>query len=77
MVRHPRLRHVEAFLVEQNGTQGVCLRDPFRYTDAMLFVPAGLVPLLQLLDGSRSLEDIRGKFSGCSVSRSPWRISES
>lgn len=61
MVRHPRLRHVEAFPVEQNGTQGVCLRDPFRYTDAMLFVPAGLVPLLQLLDGSRSLEDIQGE----------------
>lgn len=61
MVYRPCLRHVEAFPTEQNGTHGIFLRDPFRYTEATLFVPNGLLPLLQLMDGFRSLEDIQAE----------------
>ena len=59
VVHHPRLRHLEAYPTEQNGTPGIFLRDPVRYTESTLFIPNGLVPLLQLMDGSRSLEDIQ------------------
>ena len=60
---HPRLRPVEAFPVEQNGTRGICLRDPHRYSESMLFVPEGLIPLLQLMDGSRSLGDVQAELT--------------
>ncbi|MEE8110237.1 MAG: AmmeMemoRadiSam system protein B [bacterium] len=59
MTTGPRLRAVEAFPVQQNGTQGICLRDPLRYTEAILFIPLGLVPLLQLMDGTNDLRDIQ------------------
>ncbi|MFQ5693348.1 MAG: hypothetical protein ACE5IM_09935, partial [Nitrospinota bacterium] len=61
MAARPRLRPVEAFPVQQNGTQGICLRDPLRYTEAILFVPRGLVPLLQMFDGSRDVGDIQAE----------------
>lgn len=60
---HPRLRPVEALPLEQNGTRGICLRDPHRYSESMLFVPEGLIPLLQLMDGSRSLGDVQGELT--------------
>ncbi len=61
---HPRLRPVEAHPLEQNGTRGICLRDPHRYSESMLFVPEGLIPLLQLMDGSRSLGDMKAELRG-------------
>ena len=56
---HPRLRPVEALPLEQNGTQGICLRDPHRYSESMLFVPEGLIPLLQLMDVASRKDEIR------------------
>jgi AmmeMemoRadiSam system protein B len=61
MSTRPRLRHVEAFPVQQNGTQGIALRDPFRYTEGIIFVPVGLLPLVQLMDGTRDLGDIQAE----------------
>lgn len=52
---------MEAFPAQQNGTKGICLRDPFRYTETMLFVPLGLIPLLQMMDGSRDIRDIQAE----------------
>ncbi|MFQ5913053.1 MAG: AmmeMemoRadiSam system protein B [Nitrospinota bacterium] len=59
----PPLRAVEAFPVRQNGATGICLRDPLRYTEAVLFIPMGLIPLLQLIDGTRDLGDIQAEVT--------------
>jgi AmmeMemoRadiSam system protein B len=58
----PRLRAVEAFPATVEGQPVVCLRDPSGVTDAVLTVPRPLVPLLALLDGTRSLLDVQAEI---------------
>ena len=38
---------------------GLLIRDPFRFSDAVLIVPPGLVSCLQLFDGEHSELDLR------------------
>jgi hypothetical protein len=58
----PRLRHVDAFPVQQDGQQYVCLRDPLRFTDRVLTVSMAALPILRCLDGRHSLQDIQTEF---------------
>jgi AmmeMemoRadiSam system protein B len=44
------------------GQQGILLTDPLGITESSLFVPAALVPLLPLIDGSRDLGTLRTGF---------------
>lgn len=55
----PRLRPVEPVPVEIEGRSSVALRDPEELADDTAVVPAGVLPLLGLLDGTRTLRDIQ------------------
>jgi AmmeMemoRadiSam system protein B len=55
----PRLRAVEAFPVQVDGREVICLRDPSGVTEAVLSVPRALLPVLALFDGTRSLVDVQ------------------
>ena len=54
-----KLRPVEATPAEHQGQRMLMLRDPLRLSEAVLFAPMALVPVLSLLDGSHTFEDIR------------------
>jgi AmmeMemoRadiSam system protein B len=55
----PRLRALEAFPVEHDGERCIALRDPAGFTDQIAVLPAALLDLVSLFDGSHSVEDIR------------------
>ena len=56
-----RLRPVEATPAEHRGQRMLRLTDPLRLSEAVLFAPMALVPVLSLLDGSHTFEDIRAQ----------------
>jgi AmmeMemoRadiSam system protein B len=58
----PRLRPVETFPAEVRGEQVLCLRDPEGVTDAVLSVHRSLLPILALLDGTRSLVEVQAEI---------------
>ncbi|MCX7825961.1 MAG: AmmeMemoRadiSam system protein B, partial [Verrucomicrobiae bacterium] len=58
----PKLRMVEAFPVQHDGREMIMLRDPLRWTENILFVPAGLLPILQRFDGDHSVLDIQAEI---------------
>ena len=58
-MENPRLRPLEAFPVEHERRQMICLRDPHGYLEEPIFVPTELVSILQHLDGTNSLSDIQ------------------
>jgi AmmeMemoRadiSam system protein B len=57
----PRIRPVEAFPATLDGQPVMCLRDPTGVTEAVLTVPRPLLPILALLDGTRSLIDVQAE----------------
>ncbi len=59
---YPRLRPLEAFPAMVSGQEVVCLRDPLRYSEAVVYVPAQTASILGLLDGEHSLLDIQEAF---------------
>ncbi|HWP85396.1 MAG TPA: AmmeMemoRadiSam system protein B [Terriglobia bacterium] len=42
---------------------GLLLRDPFRYSEAMLVIPPALLPVLACLDGKRTDQEVRALLS--------------
>jgi MEMO1 family protein len=58
----PRLRAVEAFPVEQEGERYIALRDPAGYTSAVVMLPAGLLDILALLDGTHDVGGIQAEI---------------
>jgi len=60
---HPKLRNVDAFPVQQNGQQLICLRDPLHFSTSVLTVSPAAVPILRCLDGKHSLRDIQAEFA--------------
>ena len=54
-----KLRPVEATPAEHQGQRVLRLTDPLRLSEAVLFAPVALVPVLSLLDGRHTFEDIR------------------
>jgi AmmeMemoRadiSam system protein B len=63
MMDAPRLRPVEAFPVEHDGSRFVALRDPAGYTASILMLPPALVELVALFDGQRSVVDIQAELA--------------
>jgi hypothetical protein len=55
----PKLRPVEAFPVEIDGQQLVCLRDPLQFAAESLLVAHPAFFILTLLDGTRSMIDVQ------------------
>ncbi len=60
---YPRLRTVEVFPTTFRGQQVFCLRDPMRYTDAVVSVLPQTAAILSLFDGRHSLLDIQEAFA--------------
>ncbi|MGH8014369.1 MAG: AmmeMemoRadiSam system protein B, partial [Candidatus Binataceae bacterium] len=58
----PKLRAVEAFPVEQDGTTFICLRDPSRIAPDPILIGMGAYFLVTLLDGRNSADDLRLAF---------------
>ena len=59
----PRLRPVEAFASQVQGRPVVCLRDPMRLSQAVVYVPQETAAILGLFDGQHSLLDIQEAFA--------------
>ncbi len=55
----PKLRMVEPMWVEHMGQRFLHLRDPMALSDMTIMAPEAVAPLLALLDGTRSLAEIR------------------
>ena len=71
-----KLRPVEATPAEHQGQRMLMLRDPLRLSEAVLFAPMALVPVLRLLDGRHTFEDIREQCKsrhGMDVSEESYR----
>jgi MEMO1 family protein len=58
----PRIRPVEAFPVEQNGTTFVCLRDPSGLAPEPILLGMGAYFIATLLSGENDLRDIQAAF---------------
>ncbi len=61
-IANPRLRAVEAFPVQMNGQELVCLQDPQNFAQQPIFLNKALVFLVARMDGSRTLRDIQLDF---------------
>ena len=61
--RHPKLRDLDPKWIEHEGKDYLYLRDPLSLSDDNVLVPAPLVPLLALCDGTRDLEAVRAGFA--------------
>jgi AmmeMemoRadiSam system protein B len=57
----PQLRDVEIIRVKADL---FALRDPLRYTEEILIIPAPVLDVLALLDGKHSLPEVRSGFAG-------------
>jgi MEMO1 family protein len=59
----PRLRFNLDFMPSPDPARpGLLIRDPYRFTDSVLVVPAVLVPLLECFDGAHSELDLRAEI---------------
>jgi MEMO1 family protein len=59
---HPRLRALEAFPVQTNGQNLICLRDPQGFAEQPIFLNQVLVFLVSRMDGAHSLRDIQTDY---------------
>lgn len=60
---NPKLREVEAHLVEQRGQPVILLRDPLRLSDKVVLLPRHLAPLLALCDGKWNEAELRAALA--------------
>ena len=71
-----KLRPVEAAPAEHRGQRMLRLTDPLRLSEAVLLAPVALVPMLGLLDGRHTFEDIRQECKtrhGIDISEESYR----
>jgi MEMO1 family protein len=59
---NPRLRAVEAFPVQMNGQEFICLQDPQNLAEQPIFLNKALVFLVSRMDGEHALRDIQADF---------------
>jgi MEMO1 family protein len=59
---HPRLRPVEAFPVQMNNHDFICLRDPESFAEQPIYLNQMLVFLVSRMDGDHSLRDIQTDY---------------
>ncbi len=68
----PRLRPIEAFLVEREGSSVYCLRDPSGDSEEVLFLSEAALWIARRLDGTRDAGDLQTdicRMSGSIVAR--------
>ncbi|MBN1567253.1 MAG: AmmeMemoRadiSam system protein B [Acidobacteria bacterium] len=61
-LKHPRIRPVEAFPVNMNNQDLICLRDPEGFAEQPVFLNQTLLFLVSRMDGNHSLRDIQADF---------------
>ena len=59
---HPRLRPVEAFPVQMNNQDFICLRDPESFAEQPVFLNQTILFLVSRMDGNHSLRDIQADY---------------
>ena len=59
---HPKLNPIEAFPVEHEGQELICLRDPYSISDKVLYVSPETLYILGMFDGEHSVSDIRDEI---------------
>ena len=59
---NPRFRAIQTIPMTHQGQPSLLLRDPLRVTDRMLVIPQQLAPLLALMDGTRSIDELRASL---------------
>lgn len=59
---YPRLRPIEAFPVQMNGRDLVCVRDPEALAEQPIFLSRMLLFLVSRMDGMHGLRDIQADF---------------
>ena len=57
-------RHLDVRRVDHGGQQGLALSDPLGISEGAIFIPDGLLPLVGLFDGRRSLAEIAAEARG-------------
>jgi MEMO1 family protein len=60
----PKLNPIEAFPVEHEGQELICLRDPYNISDKILYVSSETLFILGMFDGKHSVSDIREEILG-------------
>jgi len=71
-----KLRSVEATPAEHQGQKMLVLRDPLHLSEAVLYAPMALIPVLSLLDGRHTFEDIKAQcrsLHGMHISEESYR----
>ncbi len=74
---YPKLRNVEFIPTSVGEKQGLILRDPFLYTDKILFIPREIVGVIQFFDGTKTYRQIAEeilRLSGSRVAESDVKI---
>jgi hypothetical protein len=61
-MEYPKIRNIEAFPVQDQDRQLICIRDPSSFTDKILYVSHPTFFILSLFDGRHSLVDIQAEF---------------
>ena len=61
-MEYPKLRQINAFPTRVSGREMICLQDPFKYIDKVLFVPEPAFFIITLFDGRHSLHDIQAEY---------------
>ncbi len=61
-ISNPRLRAVEAFPMQMNGENFICLQDPQKLAEQPVFLNQALVFLVSRMDGEHTLRDIQADF---------------
>jgi MEMO1 family protein len=61
-LQHPRLRPVEAFPVQMDGQNLVCLRDPSALAEQPVFLNQAVFFLVSRMDGKHALRDIQSDY---------------
>lgn len=59
---NPRLRPVEAFPVQMNGQEYICVRDPETLAEQPIFLNPTLLFLVSRMDGEHTLRDIQADY---------------
>ncbi len=55
----PKLNPIEAFPVEYEGQELICLRDPYNVSDRILYVSPETLYILGMFDGEHSVSDVQ------------------
>ncbi len=59
---HPRMRPVETFPVQEEGSPAYCLRDPSGESEEVLFLSEAAIWIVARLDGTRDAGDIQSEI---------------